>query len=120
MAAKDELGRAGEDRAARHLQALGWRLLARNWRCRAGELDIVAAEADEIVVVEVKARRGEGYGHPLDAVDERKRRRLWRLAAAWALAHPDQARGRSFRLDAIGLIGPDPRTARLEHLRDLR
>lgn len=120
MAAKDELGRAGEDRVAGHLQALGWRVLGRNWRCREGELDIVALEADEIVVVEVKTRRSADFGHPLDAVDERKRRRLWRLAAAWAHAHPEEGRGRAVRVDAIGLIGPDPRTARLEHLRDLR
>jgi len=120
MAAKDDLGRAGEDRAAEHVRALGWRLLARNWRCREGELDIVAADADEIVVLEVKTRRGEGFGHPLDAVDERKRRRLWRLAAAWVHAHPEEGRGRTLRIDAIGLVGPDPRTARLEHLRDLR
>jgi len=120
MAAKDELGRAGEDRAAAHLVKCGWRLVDRNWRCREGELDIVALDHDELVVVEVKTRRGMGFGHPLEAVDRRKRDRLWRLAMAWAVMHPEYAHGRSLRLDAIAIIGPDPTTAKIEHVVDLR
>lgn len=120
MAAKDVLGRAGEDRAARHLEEIGYRILDRNWRCPHGELDIVATTGREIVVVEVKTRRGEGFGHPLEAIDARKRARLWRLGMAWAAAHPAEARGRDIRLDAVALTGADPATARLEHLEDLR
>jgi len=119
MAVKDVLGRAGEDRAARYLVANGYELLSRNWRCREGEIDIVALEGDRIVVVEVKARRSEAFGHPFEAIDPRKRRRLWRLGLAWLAAHPEHARGRRLRLDAIGLIGASPDTASLEHLRDV-
>ncbi|SDQ11330.1 YraN family protein [Microbacterium sp. cf332] len=120
MAAKDDRGRAGEDRAARHLTQLGYDILDRNWRVRQGELDIVAATARELVVVEVKTRRSEAYGHPFDAVDARKSERLWRLACAWVAAHPMAVRGRRIRLDVIGITGDDVDTAVLEHVEDLR
>lgn len=120
MADKDILGRAGEDRAVAHLRRRGFTVLDRNWRCAAGEVDIVAADDDELVIVEVKTRRGLGFGHPLEAVDARKRARLWRLANAWASAHPEQARGRAVRIDLIGIVGRDPAEADLEHLVDLR
>lgn len=119
MAAKDELGRAGEERATRHLRGQGYIILDRNWRCSQGEIDIVARRDDLLCVVEVKTRRSELYGHPFEAIDDRKRRRLWRLAFAWAAAHPDAARRREIRLEAIGLTGADAETARLEHLVDL-
>ncbi|GAA3945571.1 YraN family protein [Microbacterium soli] len=119
MAAKDELGRAGEERAARYLRMRGYVVLDRNWRCDQGEIDIVAAHGDRLCVVEVKTRTSERYGHPFEAIDDRKRRRLWRLAFAWAGAHPDEAKRRRIRLEAIGLIGADAETARLEHLVDL-
>jgi len=120
MAEKDDRGRAGEDRAARYLEAQGYRLLARNWRCATGELDIVATRGRDLVVVEVKTRRTDWFGHPFEAVHARKRDRLWRLSCAWVLAHPEQARGRRLRLDVIGITGEDPGTAVLEHLEDVR
>jgi putative endonuclease len=56
--AKDALGRHGEEVAARHLAAAGLVILDRNWRCAAGEIDIVAADGDALVICEVKTRRG--------------------------------------------------------------
>ncbi|MDZ8172336.1 YraN family protein [Microbacterium xanthum] len=120
MAAKDELGRAGESHAYDHLVAAGFQVLDRNWRCREGEIDIVARDGRDLVVVEVKTRRALGYGHPFDAVDERKRARLWRLGHAWMRLHSGVARGLSLRLDVIAVIGEPPRAATIEHLRDLR
>jgi putative endonuclease len=120
MAAKDVLGRGGEERAARYLESHGYDVLDRNWRIRDGELDLVVARPGELVVVEVKTRRGEGFGHPFEAVDRRKQARLWRLAVAWIAAHPNQAQGRQLRIDAIAITGNDPATAVLEHLEDLR
>ena len=119
MADKDVLGRAGEDRAARYFEAQGFTVLARNWRSREGEIDLVVADRSAVVVVEVKTRRGEQFGHPFEAIDARKRVRLWRLAIAWASAHRDQMQGRRLRIDAIGLTGAVPDTARLEHLVDV-
>jgi putative endonuclease len=120
MAAKDDRGRAGEERAARHLTDCGYDILDRNWRDRRGEIDIVAATPDELVVVEVKTRRSAAFGHPFEAVDERKKDRLWRLACGWIAAHPGAVRGRRIRLDVIGITGEDVATARLEHVQDLR
>ncbi|MDQ4213263.1 YraN family protein [Microbacterium capsulatum] len=120
MAAKDDLGRAGEDRAAEHLTRLGYHLLDRNWRCELGELDIVAERDSTLAFVEVKTRRTLDYGHPFEAIDERKRQRLWRLVHAWVREHPMSSRGRALRLEAIGIVGEDPAIGALEHLRDLR
>lgn len=119
MAQKDALGREGEDRAARYFEDQGYAVLARNWRCATGEIDLVVAAVDHVVVVEVKTRRGEGFGHPFEAIDARKRARLWRLAVAWTAQNRDIVQGRRLRIDAIGLTGADPRTARLEHLVDI-
>jgi putative endonuclease len=119
MAAKDELGRAGEERAAAYLRRRGYTVIARNWRCSQGEIDIVAAIGRHIAVVEVKTRRTAAFGHPFEAVDARKRQRLWRLAHAWAAENADQLRGRALRLEAIGIIGADPASGSVEHLVDL-
>ena len=119
MADKDVLGRAGEDRAARYFEERGYRVLARNWRCPQGELDLIVGTDRELVVVEVKTRRGDAFGHPFEAIDARKRVRLWRLTAAWMVANPTLLQGRRLRIDAIGLTGPDPATATLEHLVDV-
>ena len=116
MAAKDDLGRAGEEQAVRYLTNLGYAVLDRNWRCAQGEIDIVAAHGSHIAVIEVKTRRSESYGHPFEAVDTRKLRRLWQLAHAWAADHPQLMRGMTIRIDAVGIIGPDPTKGTLEHL----
>ncbi|WP_341957313.1 YraN family protein [Microbacterium sp. LWH13-1.2] len=116
MAAKDELGRAGEEQAVRYLRTLGYEILDRNWRCTQGEIDIVASHGSHLAVVEVKTRRSDSYGHPFEAVDARKLRRLWQLAHAWASAHTDSARGMTIRIDAIGIVGADPARGTLEHL----
>ncbi|WP_194419737.1 YraN family protein [Microbacterium abyssi] len=120
MAAKDEFGRDGEDRAARHLTERGYRILDRNWRCTQGEIDIVAERDGNLCIVEVKTRRSIAFGHPFEAVDERKRERLWRLAYAWCKTHAELAAGRMLRIEVIGIIGADPAEATIEHLVDLR
>ena len=91
-------------------------MLARNWRCAQGEIDIIAAHGDHLAVIEVKTRRTAAFGHPFEAIDRRKRRRLWQLAQAWIAENPDVARGRAVRLEAIGIIGADPAQGSLEHL----
>lgn len=87
---RGELGRRGEELACERLAALGLRVVERNWRCRTGEIDVVAAGPDLLVFCEVKTRRGHGYGTPAEAVTFSKRARLRRLAAAYlaAVEHP--------------------------------
>ena len=120
MAQKDVLGRSGEARAAAYLREGGYEILDQNWRCRDGEIDIVAERDGALVIVEVKTRRGVGFGHPFDSITAQKLTRLHRLAVAWAVAHPQQARGRELRVDAISVLGADPAHAVLEHIAGLQ
>ena len=93
------LGREGERRAARYLEARGYRILARNPRAGGVELDLVARRGRTVVFVEVKTRRGRGAGLPEEAVDAHKRARLVRGAAAWLRAYG--GRFRAVRFDVI-------------------
>jgi putative endonuclease len=115
MAAKDTLGRRGEDIAADYLIGAGLVIVERNWRCALGEIDIVALDAGETVFVEVKTRAGLGYGHPLESITVVKLARLRRLAAAWCEAHPGAYR--SIRIDAVAVIAPRGGGVTVEHLK---
>lgn len=78
------LGRAGEARVAAHYEALGYEVLARNWRAgRLGEVDLVCQQGDVLVFCEVKTRSSDRYGSPAEAVVWRKQRRLRALALAY-------------------------------------
>ncbi|GAB3036028.1 YraN family protein [Parafrigoribacterium mesophilum] len=114
MAAKDILGARGEQLATEHLVQRGYVILERNWRCPAGEIDIVARDGDETVFVEVKTRSGTAFGHPLEAITVAKLARLRRLAGAWCEAHPGNAW--RIRIDAIAVIAPPGGLPRLDHL----
>jgi putative endonuclease len=97
-----ELGREGEDRAAAHYRAAGYAVLDRNWRCAAGEIDLVCARGDTVVVCEVKARRRDLHGHPMEAVTPAKQRRLRRLAAMWLQSQ--RARWAVVRFDVVTVL----------------
>lgn len=115
MRAKDVLGRVGEQAAAEYLERTGMRILARNWRCSAGEIDIVAAERRVFVVCEVKTRSGTRYGTPLEAITRAKQRRLRHLAVCWLGAHGvlfDEV-----RIDAVGLTRNPGGGFTIEHVR---
>ncbi len=115
MAAKDTVGRYGEDVAARHLIENGLVVLQRNWRCELGEIDIVARDGDCLVVCEVKTRRSDAFGSPQEAVTPRKVARLRRLAARWLQEsgmHPPQV-----RIDVVAVLRPPSGPALVEHLR---
>jgi putative endonuclease len=77
------LGRRGEELAARHLAAQGYEILARNWRCETGELDLVARDGDCLALVEVRARRGRVMGTPEESITVAKQARLVALAEAY-------------------------------------
>ncbi|WP_073760870.1 YraN family protein [Streptomyces sp. CB02923] len=114
--ARRALGQYGEDLAARHLIAVGMRILDRNWRCQDGEVDIVAADGDALVLCEVKARRAGAYEHPMAAVRPEKAARLRRLAERWLEQHGGPPAG-GVRIDVIGVLLPSRGAPLLEHVR---
>ena len=107
-----ELGRLGEDYACQWLRERNWRILARNWRSRFGELDIIALDPEAILVfVEVKTRRTGRFGSPEQAVGPRKQNHLRRAAVQWLISHDRDpgARHRGTRFDVISLsVKSDP------------
>lgn len=115
MRAKDLLGKSGEQAAAEYLQSCGFRILDRNWRSADGEIDIVAAERQVLVVCEVKARTGVRYGSPLEAVSRAKLGRLRRLAVQWLNAHG--VRFDQVRIDVVGLVYEGTGGFTIEHIR---
>lgn len=89
MGAKDDragLGRHGEELAARHLTAKGYDIVAHNWRCEAGEIDLVARDGDDLAFVEVRTRRGQALGSPEESITGAKQARLIDLAEAYIQA----------------------------------
>lgn len=116
-ARQQSLGAYGERVAAQHLTRLGMTVLDRNWRCPAGEIDLVLRDATVLVVCEVKTRRGLTYGHPVAAVREQKLQRLQLLALFWMEAHgvvaPD------VRIDVVGIVQPRLGAPQIEHVRGM-
>ncbi|MCX7805976.1 MAG: YraN family protein [Planctomycetota bacterium] len=100
---RQKIGAEGEEIAARELERLGYRIVERNFRCRAGELDIVAEDGGATVFVEVKARRTESKGAPAESVHTRKRARMARAAMWYIRARrlPGNAR---YRFDVVSVL----------------
>ena len=97
------LGALGEQRALDHYERLGFRLVERNYRTRAGEIDLVVSDGRVTVFAEVKTRHCGGL-HPVLAITARKRHRMRALAAAWLADHPNRARTSSVRIDAVTVV----------------
>ena len=105
MDQRKQTGRRGEALAAAHLAEKGYRIIARNWRCRAGELDIVAQIGDVLVFVEVRARQGNQFGLAEESITPAKQARLIELAHTYLqeMATPQQA----WRIDVVAIhFGP--------------
>jgi len=97
------LGRSGEEQVAGWYTARGYDVLARNWRCRDGELDLVVACRRVIVFCEVKTRTSDRFGTPAESVRRDKQARIRRLAARWIEEAP--ARPRAIRFDVASVMG---------------
>lgn len=116
-ATKQALGVYGETLAARHLVEQGMVLLDRNWRCEAGEIDLVLREDDVLVVCEVKTRSSTRYGTPHEAVTDAKLARLRRLAVRWA-----EERGVAVddvRIDLVAILRPRRGASAVDHVRGI-
>ncbi|WP_370894938.1 YraN family protein [Janibacter sp. GXQ6167] len=109
------LGATGEEIAWRYLAARGLQLIARNWRCAPiGEIDLVLRDGADLVICEVKTRRGTAFGAPIEAVTPRKLARLRRLAGAWLREHPGGGWS-GIRLDVVGVLAHPDGTYAIDH-----
>lgn len=111
---KDELGRRGEEVAAEFLTGLGMTVLARNWRCRQGEIDLVATDGTRLVVAEVKTRSGGSHGHPAEAVTRRKAATIRQVTRNWLAEH--RTSWVEVRFDVIAVLWPADGEPSVEHL----
>jgi putative endonuclease len=112
-----EAGRHGENIAVQALCAHGYEIVERNWRCKAGEVDIVARHDDEWAFVEVKLRQGNGYGTPEESVTDTKQSRLLRVGAAYLAAH--DVEDAAWRIDVVAIeLGQTGKVHRLTIYRD--
>jgi putative endonuclease len=100
------VGRLGERLALEHYERLGFRLIDRNWRTRAGEIDLVVCDGRTTVFAEVKTRRSSGLD-PLLSLTAVKRRRMRALAAAWLRGRPARPRTAALRIDAVAVVVDD-------------
>jgi putative endonuclease len=91
MPSSKQFGAEAERRVRRHYRLRGYRVLAANWRGGGNELDLVVRRGSRLVVCEVKARTGEGFGSPFEAVGPEKARRIRRAAEAFLARHPELA-----------------------------
>lgn len=99
---RTRLGTAGEDHVRRHLERTGWILVETNWRCPVGEIDLVFLDGEELVLVEVKTRRGDAAGSAVEAVSRTKAAKLIKAAEWYVGAHPEH-RDRIWRIDVAAL-----------------
>ncbi len=109
---KRERGKQGEDRACAYLKKQRYKILERNFRSRYGEIDLIAQDRATIVFVEVKLRTTTEFGSPLAAVDDRKQRRLRRMASSYLLMN-DLYDRTPVRFDVIAIT-----EAGIEHIQN--
>jgi len=111
------LGAYGEAVAERHLVESGMVVLDRNWRCAAGEVDLVLRDGDVLVICEVKTRSSGSCGTPVEAVTAAKVRRLQRLSRLWIEQHG--VRAADVRIDMVGVLRPRRGPAQVDHVRGI-
>ena len=116
-AIRQALGAYGESLAARYLVAQGMVVLDRNWRCDAGEIDLVLRDGDVLVVCEVKTRSSVRCGTPQEAVTDIKVARLRRLAARWLADH--SVHPRDVRIDMVAVLRPRRGASLVDHVRGI-
>jgi putative endonuclease len=100
------LGQNGEELAASHLIAEGYSIVARNWRCNRGEIDLVGMDGNTLVFIEVKTRRSFGCGSAAEAVDARKQEKLRLLARHYL--HEQKTGAAAYRFDVVAVEGDPP------------
>ena len=114
---RQHLGRTGERIAREHLERLGYRLVAANYRTRFGELDLIVCDETWLVFVEVKTRRAGALESSVQAVSPQKCRRVRRMAASWLVEAPERPRSRELRFDVVAItVDRHSRLVALDHI----
>ena len=113
------LGRWGEALAADFLRKKGWEILDAGWRCRFGELDLVAREGDCLCFVEVKLRKSAAFAEALEFVDRHKQERIRRTAELYLCEHPEQTKQPRFDvIEVYAPFGTETKRPEIRHLED--
>lgn len=107
-------GDRGENLAAKHLKKLGLRIVARQWRGRFGEIDLIGRDGNTVVFVEVKTRRSAVGSRPEEAVDRNKQRQLTRAAYEWIKRYGRD--GWSYRFDVVAIVLPSDGVPEIKHI----
>ena len=114
---RHHLGRVGERLAREHLERLGYRVVASNYRTRFGELDLIVCDDTSLVFVEVKTRRAGALESSVQAISPDKRRRVRSMAAAWLVEAKSRPRSCELRFDVVAVtVDRNSRLVRLDHL----
>lgn len=109
------LGALGEELATQFLRTAGMEIVARNWRCRHGELDVIGRDGDVTAFVEVKTRRSLIFGTPAEAVTWSKQQRIRQLAALWL--REQHGRWQRVRFDVVAVLMLPGREPDIRHLK---
>ena len=112
-----EIGQAGEDFATGFLQECGFVILARNWRTKRGELDIIARDGETLVFCEVKTRRSTKHGLPIEAITNRKIEHLRTAALEWL--GENRLRFSGIRFDVVSIILSPDGSRTISHTRGI-
>ncbi len=116
MNSNQSVGKYGEDRAAEFLVRLGYEIIDRNWRCKSGEIDIIARDLNCLVFAEVKTRTRTGFGHPFEAITAKKIQTMRSLVSQWC--HNRNLASNEVRLDALSVLIVRGRVT-IEHLKQV-
>lgn len=116
MNSNQSVGKYGEDRAAEFLVRLGYEIIDRNWRCKSGEIDIIARDRNCLVFAEVKTRTRTGFGHPFEAITAKKIQTMRSLVSQWC--HNRNLASNEVRLDALSVLIVRGRVT-IEHLKQV-
>lgn len=112
---KQQIGKTGEKVAADYLIRHGYRIIERNWRCRSGEIDIIAAKNSYVIFVEVRTRRTtSSYGKPQESVDYRKQHQVRKTANVYLFQHG--LNDVPLRFDVMSIVLKSDGTATIEHI----
>ncbi|HXG19868.1 MAG TPA: YraN family protein [Methylomirabilota bacterium] len=112
---KRDLGQHGERAAERFLSARGYTIVARNYRCAWGEVDLIVRDREALVFVEVRTHTGSTFGDPLESVTRRKQRQIAKAAMHYVMRH--HIKNEPLRFDVIGICWQDDGTPQLSHVK---